>query len=443
MATLQLRHTALALATAFLASACTDDDDAGTAGSGAGGGATQTIGNRLETLGLTTLTAAIEAAGLTETINGPGPLTIFAPTNAAFEALGSDTLNALLDPANQDALIDVLTYHVTGSDLDAAMVAAEDSLTMLNEGQVIVDAFGPLVLLNDASVVDANQAASNGTIHVIDTVLRPPVSLIETLNQRGYTTLATAIDAAGLSGALTGANVGLFAPSNEAFAALPAGVLDDLLLPENIGALQDILTFHVGSDPIKGSALLAAGSGTSLDGRPQFFGADGLALTVNGVPITQLNLPATDGIIHGIDSVLAVPRNLLDTASDLGLSTLVAAVGAADLDETLATGGPFTLFGPTDQAFAELGSAVDDLLLPENQADLVNVLQYHLLGSAMQADLIRLEEQVTALQGDSIDVNPLPGVLNLNSGPSVLTYDVYCSNGILHVINGVLLPPMP
>jgi uncharacterized surface protein with fasciclin (FAS1) repeats len=120
--------------------------------------------------GFTTLTAAIDAAGLSETLNGEGPFTVFAPTDEAFAKLPAGTLESLL--ADKDALTRVLLYHVASGEVCAEDVADLRAARTLNGEKVAIDV-GEGVMINDANVVQADVRAGNGVIHVIDTVLIP------------------------------------------------------------------------------------------------------------------------------------------------------------------------------------------------------------------------------------------------------------------------------
>jgi uncharacterized surface protein with fasciclin (FAS1) repeats len=120
-----------------------------------------------------TLVAAVQAAGLVETLKGPGPFTVFAPTDDAFAALPAGTVEELLEPENRDQLVAILTYHVVSGDVSSSQVVTMDSATTLQGSAVTIDASDG-VMINDATVIQADIAASNGTIHVIDTVLMPP-----------------------------------------------------------------------------------------------------------------------------------------------------------------------------------------------------------------------------------------------------------------------------
>jgi uncharacterized surface protein with fasciclin (FAS1) repeats len=134
-------------------------------------------------------------------------------------------------------------------------------------------------------------------------------------------------------------------------------------------------------------------------------------------------------------------KDIVDTAVDAGkFTTLVAAVKAAGLVETLKGAGPFTVFAPTDDAFAKLPKGtVEDLLKPENKAKLVSILTYHVLPSkVMAADIVGKTMGAKTVQGTEIAVDATTGV-KIN-GASVVTADVAASNGVIHIIDAVLLP---
>lgn len=122
----------------------------------------------------TTLAAALDAAGMVETLKGPGPFTVFAPTDEAFAKLPAGTVESLLQPENKDDLVAILTYHVIPASLPAAEVVKYDAAKTVNGSEIDIDASGAGVRVNDASVTSADVMASNGVIHVIDTVLLPP-----------------------------------------------------------------------------------------------------------------------------------------------------------------------------------------------------------------------------------------------------------------------------
>lgn len=124
----------------------------------------------------TTLAAALGAAGLVETLKGPGPFTVFAPTDAAFAKLPAGTVENLLKPENKDQLAAILTYHVVPGTVMAADVVKVDEAETVNGQMLDVTVSGDQVMVNDATVTATDIAATNGVIHVIDTVVMPPES---------------------------------------------------------------------------------------------------------------------------------------------------------------------------------------------------------------------------------------------------------------------------
>ncbi|WP_284205531.1 fasciclin domain-containing protein [Psychromonas marina] len=121
----------------------------------------------------TTLVAAVKAAGLVDTLKSKGPFTVFAPTDAAFAKLPAGTVDMLLKPENKDKLVAILTYHVVAAKVMAADVVKLDSADTVQGGKVMIMVKDGKVMINNAQVVTADVKASNGVIHVIDTVLMP------------------------------------------------------------------------------------------------------------------------------------------------------------------------------------------------------------------------------------------------------------------------------
>ena len=141
-------------------------------------------------------------------------------------------------------------------------------------------------------------------------------------------------------------------------------------------------------------------------------------------------------------SIPAKAADIVDTAVSAGqFKTLVAAVTAAGLVDTLKSKGPFTVFAPTDAAFAKLpAGTVESLLKPENKSKLVAILTYHVVpGKVMSADIAGKKLSVATVQGGKINVNAISGVM-INSA-KVVSADIAASNGVIHVIDKVILPP--
>jgi uncharacterized surface protein with fasciclin (FAS1) repeats len=127
-----------------------------------------------DTDNLSTLVAAVKAAGLVETLSGEGPFTVFAPTNEAFAALPEGTVENLLKPENRDMLVKILTYHVVSGKVMSGDLSDGMMAETVEGSQISVSITDAGVSINDASVVTADVEASNGVVHLIDSVIMPP-----------------------------------------------------------------------------------------------------------------------------------------------------------------------------------------------------------------------------------------------------------------------------
>ena len=256
-------------------------------------------------------------------LSGPGPFTVFAPTDDAFALLPAGTLDFLLDPANQATLIDILLYHVIDGRVSAADASALDgtSAVMLNALNVRIDVVGGDVVLNlngnrQAKVVITDIDTTNGVIHAIDAVLDPGDtvdSIVDTAVANGsFTTLVAALQAADLVSTLEGKGpFTVFAPTDDAFNLLPAGTVDTLLEPANKAVLTDILTYHVfGGSVLSGTALSLDGQQVSmLNGGSMAIdiAAGDLVLNLGGnrqATVIITDVLSSNGVIHVIDAVL-------------------------------------------------------------------------------------------------------------------------------------------
>ena len=291
-----------------------------------------------------TLVAAVQAAGLVDVLSGEGPFTVFAPTEEAFAAaLAALEMSAEDLLADTELLTAVLTYHVLPVAAPAEVVVTLDGQSVATVGgaEVVISVADGVVMVNDATVVTADIAASNGVIHVIDTVLLPP------------------IDAAA-------------EPEPEAEAAPEPEAMDAAPDAAELGTVVDV----------------AVGSG-------------------------------------------AFP-------------TLVAAVQAAGLVDVLSGEGPFTVFAPTEEAFAAALAALEmsaEDLLADTEL-LTAVLTYHVLPVAAPAEVVvTLDGQsVATVGGAEVVISVADGVVMVNDA-TVVTADIAASNGVIHVIDTVLLPP--
>ena len=255
-----------------------------------------------------TLAAALKAAGLVDTLKGKGPFTVFAPTDEAFEKLPAGTVETLLKPENKDKLVAILTYHVVAGNVKAADVVKLKSAKTVQGSDVKITVADGKVMVNDANVVKTDIACGNGVIHVIDTVLLPkegPMDIVDTAVKAGsFKTLAAALKAAGLVETLKGKGpFTVFAPTDEAFAKLPAGTVETLLKPENKDKLVAILTYHVVAGKVKAADVVKLKSAKTVQGQTVAIDAtDGVK--INNAKVVKADIDCGNGVIHVIDTVL-------------------------------------------------------------------------------------------------------------------------------------------
>jgi transforming growth factor-beta-induced protein len=265
-----------------------------------------------------TLVAAVTKAGLVETLSGPGPFTVFAPTNDAFAALLADlgiTAEELL--ASPD-LTSILTYHVVAGKVTAADVVKLDKATTVNGKDIMIEVKDGNVILNGSiKVIITDIMASNGVIHVIDGVLLPPAdpkptpSIVEIATSNpDFSTLVAALQAANLVEALSGDGpFTVFAPNNAAFEKLADSlhleVADLLELPN----LSDILLYHVAEGAVKAEQALELGTIPTLNGANVEAELRGSDVFINDSKVIAADIEASNGVIHVIDTVLIPPTH--------------------------------------------------------------------------------------------------------------------------------------
>jgi uncharacterized surface protein with fasciclin (FAS1) repeats len=293
-----------------------------------------------------------------------------------------------------------------------------------------------------------------------------PGTLAQVATDAGFSSLVAAADKAGLVAALNDPNASLtvFAPTNEAFDKLAKsiGFADATAMVVTLDGptLAKILSYHV-LPTRKDAAAIVAGGATQAT-LYNFPGATPSTLavtTTSGVQLTDAaynvagvstpDVAASNGVIHVIDRVL-VPPGVLSVVqmaqTNASFSVLVEAVVAAGLADDLSTAGPFTVFAPNDDAFVaalgELGVTKDELL---SSPALGAILTYHVVaGSVKAADVVALPKPaaVTTLEGSNFSVGADLGITDGAGRVAMLVAtDIIGSNGVIHVIDKVLLPP--
>jgi uncharacterized surface protein with fasciclin (FAS1) repeats len=333
----------------------------------------------------TTLVTALEAADLVDTLKGEGPFTVFAPTDEAFAALPEGALDGLL--ADIPALTDVLLYHVVSGEVLAADVVTLSSADTVLGQPVTINVEGDTVRINEAQVVITDIEASNGIIHVIDQVLLPPSD----------------DEAAMVEGAELGCSTDYVVQADDWLSKI--------------------------ADKFYGDPLAY----------PTIFDATNAAASAGGA-----YQEIADPNIIDVGQTLCIPegpetQTIVDIAvADGRFTTLVTALQAADLVDTLNGEGPFTVFAPTDEAFAALPEGALDGLLADIPA-LTDVLLYHVVsGEVLAADVVNLSSADTVL-GQPVSITVDSGNVMIDDAQVIIT-DIQASNGVIHVIDAVLLP---
>ena len=396
------------------------------------------------------LTAAIDAAGLAETLSGPGTFTVFAPDDTAFDAALAElgvTLGELA--ADVPALTDILLYHVVDGTVLSTDLANGMTPTPLNAANTIkVTVGGAGVFVNQAQVTGPDNSESNGVVHVTDGVILADQTVVDVAISTGvHTSLVAAVIAAELLPALTNpfAELTVFAPTDDAFTAALAelGVtLGDLAA--DIPALQAILTYHVIDGAVLSTDLMNGDTPTPLNAANTIkVTVGGSGVFVNQAEVTGADNETGNGVVHVTDGVILADQTVVDVAISTGVHTsLVAAVIAAELLPALTN--PFaelTVFAPTDDAFtaalAELGVTLGDLAadIPALQA----ILTYHVIdGAVLSTDLTNGMTPTPLNAANTIKVTFGDSGVFVNQA-EVTGADNTTGNGVVHVTDGVIL----
>ena len=415
----------------------------------------------------TTLVAALQATGLDATLaDTTSSFTVFAPTDEAFALLGQDTINALL--ADTDTLSDILTYHVISGEVNAtaAIASAGTTVAMVNGDSVGLSLDGDNLLVNTATVTITDIQADNGIIHVLDAVLLPPadkgeptMNIVETAVAAGnFTTLVAALQAANLDSALADETktYTVFAPTDAAFALIGTETIAALLADTD--ALTSILLQHVIDSEVSSVRAYSLNGMTAktLSGAEITIAINSIAdsLMFGGANITVKDIYTTNGVIHVIDMVVVgdvevpTPTNsIVDVAAENGsFTTLVTALQTTGLDTVLADlEGEFTVFAPTDAAFALLGEETINALLADPDA-LANILLYHVVSGATvlqdaAVTIAQSDNKMVTMANEQMSTLSLSGSALFINKSAVSAANVMADNGVIHVVDQVILPP--
>jgi len=433
-----------------LLSACSDDDNGN-------GGITDPDPdpNLLELAqsdsDFSTLVGIIQDLGLESTLaDADANLTVFAPTNSAFDAI-----SGIIPSLSDDDLAEIVTYHLTEGAILSGQLQGSQDVTMLQGERTLVQASAAGVQINGfANVVAPDLEATNGVIHGIDQVLLPTEfrvavqgpSLVEVAQDAGN--FETIIDLAEMVGLTTTLQFlgpfTAFAPTDEAFDALFEEVDPSTLTGEQIAF---ILTYHVLFDEVLSTDLGPQQAVPTAAEELVYITADDDGVVVNGSSnVIQADITEpTNGVIHAVDQVL-LPNAFLNivqaAAKNFELTQLVGAASQfPDIVELLMSEGPYTVFAPNNDAFADISETVDGL----SEEQVREVLTYHVIEGEILSSDLEASQTVTTLNGQDLEITVSDGTVTITaegSTATVVTADVRTNNGVIHIIETVLIPEL-
>ncbi len=388
----------------------------------------------------TTLEAAVIAAELADDLSGEGPFTVFAPTDAAFDALPAGTVASLLeDPTG--ALAQILLYHVVAAKALSTDLSDGQMITTMNGDSVTVKIMDGNVYIDDAMVTSADLMADNGVVHVIDAVILPKSTVVDIIvGSPDHTILEAAVIAAELADDLSGEGpFTVFAPTDAAFDALPAGTVASLL-EDPTGALAQILLYHVVAAKALSTDLSDGQMITTMNGDSVTVKIMDGNVYIDDAMVTSADLMADNGVVHVIDAVILPKSTVVDIIVGSPDHTILeAAVIAAELADDLAGEGPFTVFAPTDAAFDALPAGTVASLLEDPTGALAQILLYHVVAAKALSTDLSDGQMITTMNGDSVTVKIMDGNVYIDDA-MVTTADLMADNGVVHVIDAVILP---
>ncbi|MEO1336165.1 MAG: fasciclin domain-containing protein, partial [Myxococcota bacterium] len=391
--------------------------------------------------GFSTLLAAATRVGLAPVLSdAAATLTVFAPTDAAFSALGVDLM-----PVSDDIIANILLQHVVADDVPGTEVAMSPTLTTAAKLPLVVDASNTPIFVGGSTLsATIDVPASNGRIHVMDEVIVPPTILETAASLADFSSLVAAvgqssaeIQTALAPSTLTGADpITVFAPTNAAFTA--AGI--DLATISQ-SQLDRVLSHHA----VVGQALssdLSDGQVISTLNGDITVGIDNgnVSLTDesgNTVNVVNTDIRTLTGVIHVIDGVLIPLPTIVDIAVEAEFTSLVNAVVATDLVGTLNSAGPFTVFAPSNAAFTALG--VD--LTPVSADVIANILLHHVVPGTFDSTAVLAESALTTAAKTSLAVDGASTPITIGAAALSGTLNINARNGIVHVMDGVIVPP--
>ena len=263
----------------------------------------------------------------------------------------------------------------------------------------------------------------------------PTIADIATGDER-FTTLVELVQSAGLLGLFTGTDeYTVFAPTNDAFAALPQETLDAVAADPAL--LQAVLSLHAVPGSVKAESVVAGTLVETLGGYISV-SVDGDAVSVGGANVSTADIEASNGVVHVIDSVITTNASIVEIATGIAdFETLVGLLVQANLVDTLSGEGPFTVFAPTNDAFAALPQETLDAVTSDNDL-LTSVLTHHVISGEVTAADVAAGDAET-IGGTVTIAGDAEAGFTINGAP-IVTTDIRASNGWIHIMGGVIVP---
>ncbi|MEM6505952.1 MAG: fasciclin domain-containing protein [Planctomycetota bacterium] len=379
--------------------------------------------------------------------------TVFAPSNAAFEALPEGAVKTLLDPRNDDRLEEVFNYHVLSGAQPPFELEKFSTLQMTSGQWLSIDYRNKAI--GGAAFTGEVIPCSNGVIYIIDKVLAPTTDdLFQALQKDGRFTLFTKAITASRQGKLyqnVHANYTVFAPTDEAFKKLPTPLVEALFRPENDERLEDIIKHHITTGVFSAGRTTAQRRLGVADVTPvsefgqqlNFAISDGRA-TIDRVNLLEADLPTANGLIHVVDSVIlpAEQSTLQLLQSDPRMTKLVKLLEASGLDLALADSNQFTIFAPTNDAWddGQYKRLVEDPT-GANREEIFGLLARHVITGKHVSENPIPYEKLRTIHGAPIYLTVDEGVTNIQ-GIEIIEADREAFNGLVNVIETVIPDPM-
>jgi len=396
---------------------------------------------------ITIFHSAVDQAELETYFRQADLVSVFAPSDNAFQNLPPGMLDALL--ADPDGLLtDLINYHHFNGLLLSGLLNDGDMITMVSGQTIELSVNQNGIFLNDAKIIIEDIVADNGVVHVLDAVIMPKVDDRNTVydiiaNSTNHNTLEAALIESELDDMLIeGDGLTVFAPTDAAFNALPAQLLQEWL-DDPTGLLRNVLLNHVYDGTIGFSDLQDGNQFVMESGLEATISLRSDGLYINDARIEIVEINADNGIVHVINAIIEeteVSNTIYDIVSNSSEHIILKeTIDAADLADRLSQNTNITLFAPTDAAFNTLSPGFFMTLINDPDGELRDLLTNHIYEGTLLSSGLSDGTSIDMSGGLLVHIFEMNGDILLNES-TIITRDVQADNGIVHVIDAVLMP---